>query len=665
MATPEFSNHIPPQILAPAGNQDSFLAAMAAGADAIYCGLKKYSARMEAANFSLEQLAALAQLAHARGIKIHIALNTLLKPEEIRDSVTLLNQIRTHIRPEGLIIQDPGLIPLARQAGLGKRLHLSTLANVTFPKALVQLHKKWGIRRVVLPRELDIDEIRIMAAACPPGMDLEVFIHGALCYAVSGRCYWSSYLGGKSGLRGRCVQPCRRKYVSGSVKGRLFACLDLSLDVLVKVLKTIPEVGVWKIEGRKKGPHYVYHLVKAYRRLRDHGHDPKAKKEALALIEYALGRPGTHYRFLPQRPYLPIGDKTPSGSGLLVGRTKGALKAPFIQPRLALYLNDKLRIGYEDHPWHCVRRVNRGIPAKGRYHLNLPPGKKPPKGTPVFLIDRRDPALSKDINTLASQLPPVAAIQSPRAKTIAKSRPHQKPRARRPIEMRVMRSAPSGAMRATWGLWLMDAAIESLSPKSITRIWWWLPPVIWPSDEKATVAKIEDVCIRGGRQFVLNAPWQTALFQSDKRSKGKIWWAGPFCNTGNGSAIAVLQKMGFKGVILSPELSETEYLNLPGESPLPLGIVLTGNWPLGLSRISPAFPQPTKAFISPQNELGWIRNYGSLQWLYPNWPVDLRPHHQRLLRAGYHMFVNLVEPIPRGIPIKKRPGFWNWHHGLP
>ena len=123
-----------------------------------------------------------------------------------------------------------------------------------------------------------------MAAQCPDDLGLEVFVHGALCYAVSGRCYWSSYLGGKSGLRGRCVQPCRRFYHQKSQNGRFFSCYDLSIDVLVKVMLDIPAIHAWKIEGRKKGPHYVYYTTRAYQLLRDY-----ARKDPQAIPHFGRG----------------------------------------------------------------------------------------------------------------------------------------------------------------------------------------------------------------------------------------------------------------------------------------------------------------------------------------------------------------------------------------
>ena len=200
----------PPQILAPAGNRAAFLAALAAGADAVYCGLKRFSARMEAKNFSIEELAALTALAHENGTQVFVTLNTLLKPGDLTATGQLLEMLERSVRPDAVIIQDLAVVPLVKQTGFSGQVHLSTLANASFSRALQVVGRSLGVNRVVLPRELNVDELKSLSAACPPGLDLEVFIHGALCYGVSGRCYWSSYLGGKSGLRGRCVQPCRR-----------------------------------------------------------------------------------------------------------------------------------------------------------------------------------------------------------------------------------------------------------------------------------------------------------------------------------------------------------------------------------------------------------------------------------------------------------------------
>ena len=312
-----------PEILAPAGSRQSFLAAVAPGADAVYCGLKRHSARMAAENFRISDLAVLREAARAQRTRLYVALNTMITSGELADIGRTLDRLQREVQPDALIVQDLAVVDLAGQVGFTGEIHLSTLANVSFAAPLHHLTHVPGVHRVVLPRELSIDEIQAISRACPETLGLEVFVHGALCFAVSGRCYWSSYLGGKSGLRGRCVQPCRRRYTQTGRSGRFFSCQDLSVDVLAKVLRRVARIRAWKIEGRKKGPHYVYHTVQAYRLLRDHGHDAQAKKEAGALLAQALGRRGTHYNFLPQRPQNPVPEDEETGSGRRIGVLKG------------------------------------------------------------------------------------------------------------------------------------------------------------------------------------------------------------------------------------------------------------------------------------------------------------------------------------------------------
>ena len=137
-----------PSILAPAGNKASFLAALAAGADEIYCGLRQFSARMEAKNFSIEELIPLTLLAHDKGVKIYVALNALLKPNDLNMAGELLQQLERHVKPDGIIIQDLGFVQLARQTGFSGELHFSTLSNVSFSTALQIFKKSLGVRTV-------------------------------------------------------------------------------------------------------------------------------------------------------------------------------------------------------------------------------------------------------------------------------------------------------------------------------------------------------------------------------------------------------------------------------------------------------------------------------------------------------------------------------------
>jgi putative protease len=644
-------------ILAPAGNKEAFLAAAAAGADAIYCGLKHFSARMAAQNFSIDELASLTRLAHDKSIRVYITLNSLIKPDDILPAARVLEELNRRVRPDALIIQDMALLEMARQTGFRGEIHLSTLANVSFSRALDFIHHRlpYPVDCVVLPRELSIDEIRAMAGACPPGMNLEVFIHGALCYAVSGRCYWSSYMGGKSGLRGWCVQPCRRLYAQEGGKRKLFSCQDLSLDVLVKVLLSVPQVRGWKIEGRKKGPHYVYYTVSAYKMLRDEGGDPQAKKNALGLLERALGRRGTHYHFLPQRPQNPVKSGRETASGLHIGGIKGEKSKYYLIPREELLPGDMLRIGYEDEAWHMVVKVTRRVPKKGRLYVRCDP-KIPENDTPVFLIDRREGALQKMLSDLEAGLVPVDIPDQAPAEP-AYHFPRFVRRKIKTVDIRVSRIFMRGKARGDSGIWLSRESLQETPLPLIPGIWWWLPPVIWPDEENEWGDLIQDVVNMGGRQFVLNAPWQMGFLKPDTLFDA---WAGPFCNIANPAAVECLLKTGFKGVILSPELGRNDYLNLPAVSPLPLGIVLAGHWPLCVSRVQPEELYMDKEFVSPKGETAWARRYGENIWVYPNWRLDIREKKEELQKIGFRMFINLSESVPQGIELKKRSGFWNW-----
>jgi putative protease len=652
-----------PSILAPAGSKASFLAALAAGADAVYCGLKQFSARMEAPNFTLEELRRLTHLAHDKGTKVYVTLNSLLKPEDLDRAGRLLDQLNRWVKPDALIIQDLALVQLARQTGFTGGLHLSTLANLSFPIALKLVHKNLGVDHVVLPRDLDIDEIKAMAHACPESLGLEVFVHGALCYGVSGRCYWSSFLGGKSGLRGRCVQPCRRNYAQSGQRRRFFACQDLSLDVLVKILLPIPNVRTWKIEGRKKGPHYIFCTVKAYRMLRDQGRDPQIKKAAVDLLSQAMGRTGTHYRFLPQRPQVPVGGESQTASGRFVGKVMGLRPKPYLVPREALFPGDVLRVGFEDESWHTLNKVNRYIPPKGHFNIKASPRGSPRKGTPVFLVDRREKKLEESLSRIDRDLSRVAEFKVPastfNARRLKKSKkkflPFDLYVYRRPF--RPGRRKPAGEA----GLWLSDEVPSELIRSAAPRQWWWLPPVIWPGSEINIKSQVDHILKRGGRNFVLNAPWQVAFFELPKSAN---LWAGPFCNLTNTLAISVLESLGFSGVIISPELGNQDYLLLPRQSPLPLGIVISGNWPLCVSRIVFEDLKLNEPFSSPKGEQAWVKKYGSDYWIYPNWNLDIKDKKASLQVAGYKLFVHLIEPVPRSVKLKARPGLWNWNINL-
>lgn len=654
-----------PLILAPAGDVDSFLAAVAAKADAIYCGLKIFSARMEASNFSIEELARLTDLAQSRGIAVHVALNSLIKPNEIEKTENILAKLVTYVRPHALIVQDLAVVPIARNLGFKGEIHLSTLANSSFPAGLEAV-KQAGFDRVVLPRELNVDEIKTMAEKTPEGLDLEVFVHGALCYGVSGRCYWSSWFGGKSGLRGRCVQPCRRVYSQKNDKQRFFSCLDFSVDVLAKVLKTIPEVTTWKIEGRKKSPHYVFYTVTAYRMLRDHGQDPEKKRTALAFLDHAMGRPSSHYNLLPQRPQNPLKSDVETGSGLFAGRVK-IEKHPFFVTREALLKGDLLRIGYEDGKGHAIQRVSRSVPKRGKLVLRADRGTRFQKGDPVFIVDRREPgvyAMIRDLKTEFEGLEaPVVRPMKGRSLSVKPKNSRKRGGAKSPrsIQMTLTRSLGRGRSEGEKALWLSEGSLQKLPNRVIRDSWWWLSPVVWPGDEASHISAVNQALAKGAKRFVLNMPWQRSFFDDARHLE---LWAGPFCNIANAHALESLRVQGFSGAFAAPELGEEGFLALAATSPIPLGVVVAGNWPLAISRIVSDDIRLDTPFESPMREQGWVSRRDDTFWVFPGWRLDLTPKIKALQRAGYTLFATMEEPVPKGMVLKQRPGLWNWGHNL-
>ena len=707
------TQHSLPELLAPAGDLSCFLAGMAAGADATYLGLKNFSARAGAENFSTTELARMVDLANRNGRRIYVAFNSLIKGDDILSAGRLIKRLQRDAQPHGLIIQDIGLIDVARQAGFEGGLFLSTLGNLTSPQSL-RTAKALGASRVILPRELSIDEIRLMGEACPDGLDLECFIHGALCYCVSGRCYWSSYMGGKSGLRGRCVQPCRRVYRQGGGaaaallrqaeqqnareevrhkgrqlrelqpqgregrdqrrspgkgrEGRFFSCLDLSLDVLAKTLLNIPHLVSWKIEGRKKGPHYVYHVVTAYRMLRDNPGDAQVRKDAEEILELALGRPGTRARFLPQKDNtIPTSPSGMTSSGLLAGKIRIEQDGRVtLKPHFELLPQDYLRVGVEDERWHATLPVTRRIPKAGTLLLRLPRHKTPKAGTPVFLIDRREPELMALLREWQSRLAALPVRESRAVEKAPVFPPAVKPSPRPDTVVRPGlpqgRETRGGRQQIT-GLWLSPRTAD-ISRTVAPRISWWLPPVIWPEEEEALRRRIERLCREGARHFVCNAPWQKDLFPADLKGDALDLVAGPFCNIANAAALAVLRDMGFAAAYVSPELSREDYLALPKQSPLPLGMVIAGFWPVGISRFGLLGVKPNEPFLSPKGEAFWARNYGGNIWIYPGWPLDLGEQRQELQAAGYSFFARLEEHVPQGLPEARRPGLFNWEGAL-
>jgi putative protease len=284
----------------------------------------------------------------------------------------------------------------------------------------------------------------------------------------------------------------------------------------------------------------------------------------------------------------------------------------------------------------------------------------PEKGAPIFLIDRREKALMNMISELEKSLDRLPASRNLESsfKLQLSAGSAQKGRA---VDLPVHRNLNGRIPLGGIGLWLSMPSVRNLSAKRNAPVWWWLPPVVWPDKEKEIITRVELAIKKGARRFVLNAPWQVGLFN---KPKDFDLWGGPFCNLANPLAVSAAQSLGFTGVIVSPELGREDYLQLPRQSPLPLGIVIAGSWPLCVARSLADEIKPNKTFSSPRGEQAWVVRYGTDYWVYPNWKIDLKSQKKLLQKAGYRLFVELVEPIPKGVKLKKRKGLWNWNGKL-
>lgn len=255
-----------PELLAPVGSLASLKAAVGNGADAVYMGAKSFSARGYADNFEREELLEAIDFAHQRDVSTYITVNTLVKERELRDVAEVLELLCSH-GADAVIIQDLGILKILKENLPQLPIHASTQMTIHNSSG-VELLEALGVKRAVLARELSLEEIKKIRLST--SIQLETFIHGALCISYSGRCLMSSFLGGRSGNRGYCAQPCRKMYkLDGKGDdGHLLSPRDLNLS---SRLNDLIHAGVdsFKIEGRMKMPEYVAVVTKTYRDILD------------------------------------------------------------------------------------------------------------------------------------------------------------------------------------------------------------------------------------------------------------------------------------------------------------------------------------------------------------------------------------------------------------
>ncbi|HRZ87740.1 MAG TPA: U32 family peptidase, partial [bacterium] len=360
-----FAGEKRPQIVAPAGDPAALVAALRYGADAVYIGLKEFSARMHAENFAVPAFQSAVAYAHRLGKKAYLALNTLFKDDEV-SRVIEASASADLCGVDGIIIQDIGLYGILRRYFPSVRIHASTqMACYTLDGAR-QL-ADMGFSRVVLARELSLEEIRTIREGT--AVELEVFVHGALCYSMSGLCLLSSHIGGRSGNRGRCAQPCRRRYRAEDGRaGHYFSMNDLCAGGSARDLARIG-IDALKIEGRMKGATYAGAVSAYYRDLLD-GKEMEAERDRELKIIFSRESVRDYYgsrsRALTELDH-------PGNVGLFIGEVSGSACGRFtLTTAHALEVRDGLQLFYENRPIAAFSIA--GMSVSGKKTFEAPAG---------------------------------------------------------------------------------------------------------------------------------------------------------------------------------------------------------------------------------------------------------------------------------------------------
>lgn len=299
-----------PELLSPAGSLSAVESALRFGADAVYIGGSMLQLRAKSASFSLEQINAAAELTHDAGKRLYVAVNALAKNEELNDLKTYSNELK-ECGADAVIVSDLGVLDTIHKACPSLDLHVSTQASCqNYASALV--YHSLGAKRIVLAREMTVQEIRSLRANIPDDLELEAFVHGAMCMAVSGRCIISSALVGRSGNRGECAQPCRwnyhlveetrpNQYFPIEEDGKTTAILSSRDLNCIGILDELSDAGIvsFKIEGRMKTEYYVSVVTNAYRHAIDHDMPQKKLLHELETISHRPYTTGFYHGELP------------------------------------------------------------------------------------------------------------------------------------------------------------------------------------------------------------------------------------------------------------------------------------------------------------------------------------------------------------------------------
>jgi putative protease len=607
------------ELLAPAGTPEALDAAVGEGADAVYLGLKDFNARMRSANFTYAQFEAALRGLRRMGKKIYVTVNTVFEQREADRMYQLLKYLAA-AGPDALIVQDLGVVAMVRSCFPSLKLHASTQMNIASARGANALSRH-GVSRVVLARELSLAELRGLRAET--NMELEVFVHGALCVSASGLCLFSSYLGGKSANRGMCTQACRRLYHRGGEgaalqEGYYFSPGDLQL------LERLPDlaaagINALKIEGRMKSADYVGAVVSAYRLALDaiaEGDGEKIRRDIQRGEEILRGdfaRAKTQFYF-DGAPPKAAGEAGPlwlnpaqdGGTGISLGavlRVKGAdeERRGLVSPdsgRLPA-VGDSVRLHRRDDSERVSHKLKFAAGGEGGCWISIPEGFGP--GDRVYLIQtkamsrRYEPVIA---HNTAGRVPgrdkaPFPDIQKPRQDEAGKAA-RQNPfpdglyvAVSRAEDLFVVQSSRPARVMLAWtrknAAWLLADNRQPLpfKPGEIILV---LDPYFPQAAAEAMADETARLIERGCRQFVLNNLGHFSLFRNQPACQ---LIAGPWLYMFNAWALSFAAALGVDGFVSPLENNRQNLERTLGAHKAPPD---EGRWPES-SRRKPAAAQ--------------------------------------------------------------------------
>jgi putative protease len=699
------------ELLSPAGNPETLDAAIGEGADAVYFGLKSFNARMRSSNFAWNQAQAAIQALHRQGKKAYITVNTVFTEDEAERMYRFLHYL-TRIEPDGIIVQDLGVIRLVREFFPQLRLHASTQLNIASARGVNAL-SRMGVSRVVLSRELGIAEIRGIKGRV--SAEIEVFVHGALCVSESGLCLFSGYLGGKSANRGMCAQACRRLYTaqtaSGERGGYFFSPGDLSLIARVPELVDAG-VDAFKIEGRMKSAEYVGAVTAAYRHMLDNyqADTAGALETARRILSTDFGREKTEYWYgFRAKPI----DGEPDYGALRAGGAAGTenITAGTLNPEQAggtgIYLGvlsqvrgstaslqggtygpeagDTIRLHRKDDTGRESHKVKGITTADGMRRIDIPEGFS--AGDPVYLLQTKSMSkhyphvLPPDLRTYRMQpggerlpvldltpVPPGELSAFPEGIYVAVSTYR---------DLAAVQSEAAQVVR-----YILELNHETIAclldgtplPAPKKKLFLALDPFCPHAVEDDFAALAAALVKKGFVHWIINNPAQIAML----RGTGAFMVAGPYLYVFNRWAASTLENYGI-GAFVSPYENSRENLEGSFERKIrqrvmvplfanPVLFRIRGLLPASYdftyfldkeSGIFKALSTVDGSYVLPENPFSIVDMYGKLQSAqFSRFLIDLTK-----TRVEKRDFKQIMTALYKGAPLKDTTRF-NWKDGF-